>query len=490
MMPTTDELFVHIRAFTVLSRALSLRRDGDDPTTAKGRDIQKMLDLLNGLKQDNGEPYSGVQRSRYLTAIRRTLHYLRDAELMEVVPPSFTVTPDHAVRRSYKLIDDEPGRALPYRVVAELSRAVGSMPESKGQTGALINGYQLTLLHKAALRALIDTGRRPSEICSLKVGCVSRSVPAGGDGTVIDYTLEYDNHKAGRERRKIPITRDTGEALLEWEKVRQTLDLPSAFDKWLFPSPSAGRIDADRHLTPGGLARAVDTLVASANRLDDDVPDLANGGYLVYNAKIEPYSFRHSYAQRHADAGVDPDTLRELMDHRSLMTTMGYYVVSAKRKRAAIAKLSPMSVDWHGKPAPMLSTASYEVGSVAVPWGNCTDPSNVKAGGHACPIRFRCSGCSMYRPDPSFLPGMLEHVTQLRATLSMIEIAGSAAPWVLASMREEIAGYDEIIRAMKAQVATLPDDEREAVNEASVALRKVRANRPMIPMTVVRSRDV
>jgi hypothetical protein len=226
--------------------------------------------------------------------------------------------------------------------------------------------------------------------------------------------------------------------------------------------------------------------VKCANQLEDDVPDPASGGYLAYTGKIEPYSFRHSYAQRHADAGVDPDTLRELMDHKSISTTMGYYTVSAKRKRAAIAKLSPMSLDWHGRPAPMVSTSSYEVGSVAVPWGNCTDPANVKAGGHACPIRFRCSGCSMYRPDPSFLPGLHEHVTQLRATLSMIEIAGTAAPWVLQSMREEISGYDEIIRAMKGQLAELSDEERTAVDEAGSALRKVRAQRPMIPLTVVR----
>ncbi|QHC23224.1 tyrosine-type recombinase/integrase [Streptomyces sp. GS7] len=40
---------------------------------------------------------------------------------------------------------------------------------------------------------------------------------------------------------------------------------------------------------------------------------------------IYPYAFRHSYAQRHADAGVPIDVLRELMDHRQISTTMGYY---------------------------------------------------------------------------------------------------------------------------------------------------------------------
>lgn len=488
MRPTTTEIAKAVKAFSVLSQAISLRPGGEDPSTAGLRDIQKMLELINELRKQNGEIYGSGQRSKYLTVIRRALHYLRGAGFMNSIPMGFAVTPDHRVART-RPSDDEPGRALPYRVITALSRAVPSLPDNRGQTGAAISGSDLGTMHRAALRALIDTGRRPNEVCSLRIGCVTKSVPFGADGNVVEYTLTYDNHKAGRDGRTLPITRETGEALLEWERIRQTFKLSARYDKWLFPSPSAGRRDADNHLTTGGLNRALTRLVQLVPRLEDDVPDRESGGYLAFMGKIEPYSFRHSYAQRHADAGVDPDTLRELMDHRSVTTTMGYYTVSAKRKRAAIEKLSPMSVDWHGVSAPMVSTSSYEVGSVAVPWGNCTDPSNVKAGGHACPIRFRCSGCSMYRPDPSFLPGMHEHVTQLRASLSMVEIAGSAAPWVLQSMREEIAGYDEIMQAMRTQIAALPAEERDAVDDASAALRKVRAQRPMIPLTVVRRTD-
>jgi integrase len=40
---------------------------------------------------------------------------------------------------------------------------------------------------------------------------------------------------------------------------------------------------------------------------------------------VTPYALRHSYAQRHADAGVPVDVLRELMDHVAVATTMGYY---------------------------------------------------------------------------------------------------------------------------------------------------------------------
>ena len=36
--------------------------------------------------------------------------------------------------------------------------------------------------------------------------------------------------------------------------------------------------------------------------------------------------------------------------------------------------------------------ARYAIGKVAVPYGRCAEPSNVAAGGGACPIRFHCAG--------------------------------------------------------------------------------------------------
>jgi integrase len=42
-------------------------------------------------------------------------------------------------------------------------------------------------------------------------------------------------------------------------------------------------------------------------------------------SQISGYSFRHTYAQRLADAGVAVDVLKDLMDHNSIDTTMGYY---------------------------------------------------------------------------------------------------------------------------------------------------------------------
>jgi hypothetical protein len=63
-------------------------------------------------------------------------------------------------------------------------------------------------------------------------------------------------------------------------------------------------------------------------------------------------------------------------------------------------------VDAEGHPSLFADPLAYERASVSVPFGNCTEPSKVKAGGGACPIRFQCAGCGFYRPDPSYLPAL------------------------------------------------------------------------------------
>ena len=52
-------------------------------------------------------------------------------------------------------------------------------------------------------------------------------------------------------------------------------------------------------------------------------------------AKVFPYAFRHSYAQRLADAGASESELMDLMDHDSFDTTRGYFRIRAERRRRA-----------------------------------------------------------------------------------------------------------------------------------------------------------
>lgn len=115
--------------------------------------------------------------------------------------------------------------------------------------------------------------------------------------------------------------------------------------------------------------------------------------------KIVLYAYRHTYAQRHADAGVGVGVLRELMGHRELDTTTGYYHIGEDRRREAVDRVTSLQFDRHRnrlwRAAHQLLDSEHTrraIGEVAVPFGVCTEPANVKAGGTACPSDDEIAG--------------------------------------------------------------------------------------------------
>jgi integrase len=52
------------------------------------------------------------------------------------------------------------------------------------------------------------------------------------------------------------------------------------------------------------------------------------------------YDFRHTFGSRAAMAGVDLPTLKELMGHSSITTTMRYVHPTPEHKRAAMEKVA------------------------------------------------------------------------------------------------------------------------------------------------------
>jgi hypothetical protein len=117
-------------------------------------------------------------------------------------------------------------------------------------------------------------------------------------------------------------------------------------------------------------------------------------------------------------------------------------------------------------------------------FGNCTEPSNVKAGGGACPIRFQCAGCGFYRPDPSYLPALEEHIHSLQADRETARAMG-AADYVIANMSTEIDAFTRVVDTMRRRLAELDPEQRAEVEESSRILRRARAARriPLIATT-------
>jgi hypothetical protein len=143
------------------------------------------------------------------------------------------------------------------------------------------------------------------------------------------------------------------------------------------------------------------------------------------------------------------------MEHKSADTTLGYFRVSLERRRKAVETMRLHVVDRSGQAAPTSSATAYEARSVAVPFGNCTEPSNVKASGGRCPIRFQCSGCGFYRPDPSFLPAVEDYIRALKADRETAR-AMQAAEFVIRNITDQIDSYQSVVVGLRTKLAAMP----------------------------------
>ncbi len=401
-------------------------------------------------------------RRALLQGLRDLLMYARVHSLVPNLSPSFVVLREHRIPA-----DDDPedvaGRAIPEAVIAQLDEHLHLIGEGVAY-GRLFTPQQLKDMFRTVYLLLRDTGRRPYEIADLSLDCVEY---VGGE-----YFLRWDNRKAGRAGRLLEITRETAEIIESWREVRVTITTHKRSQAYLFPS--VGEKSQDPCLKSGNVAVAIRTWADAIPRIDSSElgPD---GEPLPFDRKlIVPYGFRHSYAQRHADADVPVDTLKELMDHRSVETTMGYYRVSRTRRREAVETVRLHVMDRRGVRTPAASGTAYEMRSVSVPFGNCQEPSNVKAGGKACPIRFQCAGCGFYRPDPSYLPAIEDHVRALKANRETA-LAMDAASFVVENLDAQIGSFAGVADLIRDHLDGLEHDEREEIEEASRVLRKVRA---------------
>jgi integrase len=460
--PWLQRLRETIRACQAASPALA----GTVPGSLGAGDFTRVLGAITGQRRADGALYSASHRNLMIYQFCQVIEHGRGSGLMEEVPGPFRPAPRHRVRDDPN--EDETGKALPPMVIAQLDARLDLLGPA-GRAGA-IPAASMQLMHQTIYLILRDTGRRPGEVVTLHPGCIE----------IIDgqHNLIYDNHKAGRMRRRLPVTSATATIALAWQQHRETLHLPPDQDRWLFPSPLLRANQARGHITPSAVARAFKSWVTRAGVIDSELagPD---GAPLPFDpALIAPYALRHSYAQRHADAGVPVDVLKELMDHASVTTTMGYYQIGLKRKQQAIRAVGAMATDAAGNPAPFTSPAAYEKASVSVPFGNCTEPSSVNAGGGSCPIRFQCAGCGFYRPDPSYLPALEQHIASLRADRETALAIGAAA-YVTTSLTAEIDAFTNVADQMRQRLDALPPAEREEIEHASKLLRRARAARQL-----------
>ncbi|MGN8026200.1 tyrosine-type recombinase/integrase [Microbacterium sp. 22242] len=470
--PTVADARQTLHAAEIASLALTGRPHGEHPEQLMMADMSVVFDALAAARNPSSqEIYSLSHRQSLIGRWRGLIQFGRTAGLMDEVPGTFALPPDRRLP-SVRSQEDELGRAIPEEWIVHLD---GYLELLGADSTFSNNGWRpedYAAQYQVVYQLIRDTGRRPSEIVSLKRDAVEYH-----DG---DPCLVYDNRKAGRLGRRLPIDPSTALIVNDWAKRVSSLLVPQGAEAFLFPAPGARGRERRGHLRPGQFARVFRDWVDALPFPDSLSPDAER----FRREDIEPYGLRHAYAQRHADNGTKVDVLRELMDHRDLATTMGYYKVSLKRKQEAVRLLSKYATDRHGHRAPFASPLAYERSSIAVPFGNCTEPKNVQAGGKACPLRFQCAGCGFFRPDPSYLEAIDAHVAQLRVDKELA-FASDAAGWIIANIDEQITAFSDIAAALRAMVSDLPVDEQDELAMASKIVRRERGAATFIPLDSV-----
>jgi integrase len=470
----------YLSSLSRLSDSLRLQRPdhGDDPAALGRADITAYLNRLAYL--ESAATISANMRATDCVAVKRVLADMRNrgkrvpGALASVLPAEFTVLAEDLPARDS---GDEPGRALPESILKSLCDAIPALAEQAGQD------------IRVATELLIDTGRRPTEICRLPADCLH----TGADGK---STLIYHDFKNNRADRRLAIPDATAEVIRQQQRRVHDRFPDTPLDQVaLIPAPRCN---------PNGTRRLATASLSVAHRTwIDSLPPLRTSDAIVFpKATIVPYSYRHSYAQRHADAGVPPDVLRDLMAHRSMRTTQIYYRITGQRMRAAVEKVAACQFDRHGQRIWQQTQAILDdehvrlrVGQVAVPYGVCMEPSNVKAGGHACPFRFRCLGCGHFRTDASYLPELKNYLQTLLRDRERVRAEHDLDDWARTEATPsdvEITKLRQLIHRVEDSMHDLTDDEREQIHQAATTLRRTRQiidlGMPVVPALIDHTR--
>jgi len=472
-----DSIRMEIRSMGQLSESLRLQRPGDRgmrPELLSRSDVAGFMNRM-AFQHANGVLSSGT-RITMLSSVRRVLGRMRSmgltqpGEAMAGLPDDF-VLHEEDIPTAPRF--GPQGRDLPAEVMRHLCAHLHILDE------------MFIPEVRVAVELSMDTGRRPDEICQLGFDCLERD----GSGKPV---LIYDNIKSNRPGRRLPITESTAEIIASQQQhVRRRYPTEPAKSLKLLPAKTRNP-HGTRGVTDNWIARQhrmwVSTLPEIMLPTTTDVAGIqpASNVRPFDMAKVILYAYRHTYCQRHADAGVGIDVLAELMDHRSTGTTQGYYRVGEERRRDAVDRLTTMHFDRHGTKiwheAKALLDSEHvrrAVGQVAVPYGACSEPSNVAAGGGDCPIRFRCIGCAHFATDVSYLPDLEAYLADLLRSRERLRGALDADDWAKAEAtpsEDEISRIRHLISRINAETDQLSLEERKDI-EQSVAVVRTARNR-------------
>lgn len=231
-----DKTRHHIASAALLSESLRQRPDrGNDPAELGRTDIEAFLGRLAFLHATGR--ISELSRVLACREVRQLLTGARQLGATRPGGPATGLSDQFAVRRDDipdEPVHGEPGRDLPAQIMRQLCELLPTLAAPHIRT---------------AIEVLIDTGRRPEDIVALPLDCLAVS----SDGQPV---LVYDNHKANRLGRRLPIQEATAQTIRAQQRRVQARfpDTPQTALK-LLPTGWANR-EGRRALTVAGLSGA------------------------------------------------------------------------------------------------------------------------------------------------------------------------------------------------------------------------------------------
>lgn len=460
----------YVDAIGAMSASLARRPDdGCHPGLLTRLDVDRFLDHV--LAKENAGDWSPQTRQQLLARARVVLSWgwesghLDPAHCGFVLDPTFTVraadVPTRA-RSGRPRPEEEPGKAYTPSQMKVFVEHLGNVEE--------LSDAKI----RAVMEMLIVTGRRPSEICGLRADCLRHDVSEREDGESVRHPqLRYYASKV-RRWHTIYVDSETA-ATLEHLIDDGRRAWPGVPDRelCLFPRRTNNR-NGREPVTAGWVG----TVFAAWRRLPAIAEALES-----WEEPARLYDFRHSFAQRHADAGVPIDVLQELMCHAAADSTRHYYEVSRERRRQAVGVMRQFRFDRNGV---RLDTAQRDLldleyqraglAGVAVPLGECNHPSMLRPGDQRCPVRYRCAGCPAFSSSVDRLPELRSYLDELLRSRESI-MASDLDEWARQDalpMQEEIDQVERLVARAEELLAQTPADQRAVINDAISVYRGMR----------------
>jgi integrase len=443
----------------------------DQILTARGTPKSALgaLDMDAVIARLRKEWGNSSRQSQGITSIERVMSFSRTDEILAPtwaeIPATFFVDRKRHHTRNTKLggkEGDEDFRFIPQPIVDWMMDHLGHYTH-RDDYGTAEARVMIFLQERA--------GRRTSETTNLRDDCISY------DSAGHPY-LKWDKGKPPYgPGKRIPIHQETHDVIRQWQQLKKEHGVES---EWLFPSRAYKM--ADRTYANGYLASRVSDFaqfIAREHPFPGTAED-AHGNLIHFDiTSVDPYAFRHAFAQRLADATDEngnsttpPDVLQDYMGHANFNTTMGYYQVSARRKKRALQFIPPRRLNMMGQ-AVEIDRERDSYTRTPVTLGHCTEPHNVQRHGDGCVIDYACESCPFFLVDPLERDGLLAKREHMSLRLERAKVINSPSH-ILDHYVARIEDCTRIIQGIDIYVSELPFEERTRIEGALAAMADVR----------------